>query len=488
MNYLTKEELVAKIKDIEWDDFEAKEARSELPKNIWETVSAFSNTSGGWIVCGVAQHGKQFEIEGVDNPEKIETDFLTALRNKDKFNLILSCKADKIEIDGKTVLAFYVPSSKVKPIWFNNPKNTFIRSGSGDQRATDMEVMAMYHDQSFGTKSDETVKDTSLQELNPSSLDTYRRCIRYDNPSFQAANVPDEEFCYQTGIASRKTGELTYAGLVMLGKRSAIMEALPAFWVDYIEIPGISYGNASQPYTYRMQELDNMWEYYNAIFQRLKLYCDNPMYFTPSGATPEDESQLYALREGLVNFLAHSDLFSPMHPTIRVYFDRIEFQNPGGFHLPLEKALTEIVSQPRNPILIRLFRFAKLGENAGYGIQRMKKWTELTGGAVDFKSDITHSTVTYWRTEKSGFEHNSAQESTNLSTNQSANQPEKSSQKSSQKILDRMKENPEISAKMLADELGITTRAVQKQIAKLRETGRIRREGGDFGGHWVILK
>lgn len=278
----------------------------------------------------------------------------------------------------------------------------------------------------------------------------------------------------------------------MLGKRSAIMEALPAFWVDYIEIPVTSYGNASQPYTYRMQELDNMWEYYNAIFQRLKLYCDNPMYFTPSGATPEDESQLYALREGLVNFLAHSDLFSPMHPTIRVYFDRIEFQNPGGFHLPLEKALTEIVSQPRNPILIRLFRFAKLGENAGYGIQRMKKWTELTGGAVDFKSDITHSTVTYWRTEKSGFEHNSAQESTNLSTNsstnQSANQPEKSSQKSSQKILDRMKENPEISAKMLADELGITTRAVQKQIAKLRETGRIRREGGDFGGHWVILK
>ena len=38
MTYLTKEELVAKIQEIEWDDFEAKAARSELPKNTWATV------------------------------------------------------------------------------------------------------------------------------------------------------------------------------------------------------------------------------------------------------------------------------------------------------------------------------------------------------------------------------------------------------------------------------------------------------------------
>ena len=31
---MTKDELVAKLRDIEWEDFEVKAAKSELPKNV----------------------------------------------------------------------------------------------------------------------------------------------------------------------------------------------------------------------------------------------------------------------------------------------------------------------------------------------------------------------------------------------------------------------------------------------------------------------
>jgi len=44
---MKKNELFERLQDIEWEDFEVKEARTELPKNIWETVSAFANTAGG---------------------------------------------------------------------------------------------------------------------------------------------------------------------------------------------------------------------------------------------------------------------------------------------------------------------------------------------------------------------------------------------------------------------------------------------------------
>ena len=52
---MTKDELIQRLNDIEWEDFEVKEAKSEVHKSSWETVSAFSNTSGGWLVFGVKQ-------------------------------------------------------------------------------------------------------------------------------------------------------------------------------------------------------------------------------------------------------------------------------------------------------------------------------------------------------------------------------------------------------------------------------------------------
>ena len=96
---MTKEELIDRINDIEWEDFEAKEAKSELPKNIWKTVSAFANTSGGWIVLGIKQNDKKFEISGVDNAEKLEQDFQGTLRSQ-KFNEAVDAKSMLYHIDG----------------------------------------------------------------------------------------------------------------------------------------------------------------------------------------------------------------------------------------------------------------------------------------------------------------------------------------------------------------------------------------------------
>ena len=155
---MTKEELLQRLTDIEWDDFEVKEAQNKLPNNVWETVSAFSNTSGGWIVFGVKQKGKRFEVQGVENGEKTESDFLNILRNGQKFNTKMHPKCKKYYIDGKLVLAFFVESSKVKPIYFGNPINTFIRSGSGDRQADETEISAMMRDQAFGVRNCERNK------------------------------------------------------------------------------------------------------------------------------------------------------------------------------------------------------------------------------------------------------------------------------------------------------------------------------------------
>lgn len=93
--------------------------------------------------------------------------------------------------------------------------------------------------------------------------------------------------------------------------------------------------------------------------------------------------------------MAHADYISPMHSTIRVYSDRIEFQNPGRFFINLNRLKEQIVSMPRNPSILKFFRYAKLSENAGYGIDKMLKWNNLTGKDIIFTSELAFSTVIY---------------------------------------------------------------------------------------------
>lgn len=63
----------------------------------------------------------------------------------------------------------------------------------------------------------------------------------------------------------------------------------------------------------------------------------------------------------------------------------------------------------------------------------------------------------------------------------------KSSEKSSEKILDLILNNPTISATQLAEQLGISARAVEKHLANLKAAGKLRRIGGAKGGRWEVV-
>ena len=59
--------------------------------------------------------------------------------------------------------------------------------------------------------------------------------------------------------------------------------------------------------------------------------------------------------------------------------------------------------------------------------------------------------------------------------------------KSREKILALLRDHPEYSARKLAEAIGRTPKAVEKQLSNLKATGVIKRKGPDKGGRWVIL-
>lgn len=474
---MTKEELIIRLNDIEWDDFEVKEASGGLPKSMWETVSAFSNTAGGWIILGVkekkSENGSEYIVNGVANPEQMEQDIVTTLRSRSKFNAPVSCKALKYTIDDKNVLVFEIPLSPHRPVAIKSNGEVYVRTGSGDTLATDLEVDAIVRDASFGAKSEMEVPGTGFKDIDTNSIASYRSYLRDFNRPLSFPTLNDEEFCRKLNIVL-SSGRLSYGSLLMFGKRESVLDALPNFWIDYMEVPGNSYATASQRYTYRMPEQENIWECFQLIMHRLRNFVDAPYMEGPDIFGAEDNSQLFCLREGLVNFCAHSDYFASAHPTIRVFDDRIVMQNPGRFILAADEFRSRILSMPRNPSIIRLFRHPKLSENAGYGIDKISGWKKLTGKSVIFDSDMLISTVTYPLT--------TTKDSRRIGENNGVN-GENNDEK---KVLDIIRQTPSITQPLIAAQTGFSTRKVNRLISSLRTKKKIVRIGKTKGGHWEI--
>lgn len=65
---------------------------------------------------------------------------------------------------------------------------------------------------------------------------------------------------------------------------------------------------------------------------------------------------------------------------------------------------------------------------------------------------------------------------------------EKSSEKSSEKILRMLKEHPSISAQEMANVIGISSRAIEKHLSKMKDNKAIKRVGPAKGGHWEVIE
>ena len=81
--------------------FEAKLARGGLPRNLWETYSAFANTDGGLILLGV-EETKDHALHAVhlDDPEALIRDFWNTINNPQKVSLNILTDSKILSIPG----------------------------------------------------------------------------------------------------------------------------------------------------------------------------------------------------------------------------------------------------------------------------------------------------------------------------------------------------------------------------------------------------
>lgn len=380
---MTKEELLDLLNDIEWEDIEFKKSENQLPTSVWQTVSAFSNSKGGHIVFGVDEKDGQIIITGVQNPEKIQSDFLTTLRGQ-KFNTALSAKSEKYNIDGKIVLVFYIPEMprQSKPIYYGGEiKNSFIRYGSTDQRCTQEEIQRMIREASEQSSDSMIVEGYTLDDLEKETIKKYRNFLSSFDPTSPLLGLSDFDFLKRIGAYSsnrvQKKEGITLGGLLLFGKSEAILERLPNFENQYFYLDATQWG-VEQRWDDRLVSQQNLVETFLLMMDKIKRHMDSP-FFMRDTQRQENLPVMIAIREALVNLLIHQDYFERQIAQIRHFKNSITFINPGTSQIQdIDELYSGDLTAPRNPVIAKAFRLIGWAEVAGTGLLKiLRSWQEM---------------------------------------------------------------------------------------------------------------
>jgi ATP-dependent DNA helicase RecG len=220
-----------------------------------------------------------------------------------------------------------------------------------------------------------------------------------------------------------------------------------------------------------------------------------------------------ALREAVLNAVVHRDYASGAPIQISVYPDRLMIWNPG--ELPhdwtVKKLLSKHASIPFNPDVASVFFRAGMIEAWGRGIERILEACreagtpepeigyEATGLWVVFSYLPEHiafavpvtGEVTDEVTGRTPVETPVKAQTpvkTPVETGKTPVEMAETPVKTPERIIDLLRTNPQMTLAEVAEEIGMSRRAVERATSKLVGEGRLRFVGPRKSGHWETLE
>jgi ATP-dependent DNA helicase RecG len=197
---------------------------------------------------------------------------------------------------------------------------------------------------------------------------------------------------------------------------------------------------------------------------------------------------LDALREILLNAVMHRDYSHYSgYVAIVVFDDRIEIRSYG--RLPNGVTVKQLsgkhISKPTNPLIAGAFHRTGAVEVWGRGTNRVIEMCKKHGAAPPTFEELQGFLIVTFK----------AQIVADGDPGEARGLAEKVGRRlvegladTQRKILDLMRKNPAISKRELAATIGVSTTAVDKNIASLKAKDLVHRIGPDKGGHWDVIE
>jgi ATP-dependent DNA helicase RecG len=437
-------------------------------ESLASEMAAFANTNGGTILIGVADDGS---MPGLSGQDVARINQLISNAASQLVRSPLAVQTENVALEnGRIVIVLTVPKGIDKP-YFDKNGVIWLKAGADKRRVNSKEELRRLFQFTNQFHADELPTKAGIDKLDKLRFrDFLRDVYKQEYP-----DSPGEltQLLQNMNLAT-DDGRLNLAGVLLFAEQPEWI--VPQFVVKAIRYPG------NKIHATDYLDTEDFSGPLPKLFEGALAFVMRNLHKVQAGrgvnAPGLPEIPEAVLEELLVNALVHRDYLVSAPIRLFVFDNRIEIISPG--HLPNNLTVEKIRagnSNIRNPILVSYVAKGLLPYHGlGSGIKRaLEKWP-----AIDFVDDRDGCLFIVTVHRKAVDE----LELVNITPEGSL----KSSPKTEEQILKLMRGDASITTEQLGGVLGITKRAVLKQVEKLKEQGRLRRVGPAKGGHWEVIE
>ena len=325
------------------------EFKRAMPSDLGREICAFANAAGGVILLGVADDG---EVVGIGSHNRLKSEILSIARSADP--------PIKVEVESRdSVLSVRIPPQSAKPYSFGG--RFFVREGASSQQMSREEIREFFFAEGRIRFDETPCPGFSLErDLDEETWAKFRR--RAKVPEHLAPDVA----LHNLGLIG-DDGVMTHAGAFLLArdirKIQSSADLACALFMGTTKTTILDRrGFHSDVYTM----VDEAVEW---VLSKI-----NIAYIIRGGVQREERPELPedAIREALVNAVAHRDYRSTASVHVYLFKDRLEIVSPGGLPPGMTEADLGTKSVPRNRLLFRLLHRMDAVEEIGSGIRRIR--------------------------------------------------------------------------------------------------------------------
>ncbi|MFA5799517.1 MAG: RNA-binding domain-containing protein [Candidatus Peribacteraceae bacterium] len=358
----------------EWSTFECKRAAIE-PARLLETVVAFTNTEGGYIVIGLEDPTKSegaMRLIGISEKPDNVSEFLKLIE-KEIVPPLMHWTSFEVGIEntvGRQDKLVVVKVEKSNDVHSLKRGDTFVRKGRQNVKIGSTEIMRLKYEKGAIEFEREKSGIASLEDLDMSLLRQYKK-------DTEGEGLDDWQFLKDNGLAVGQSGnfELTKAGILLFGKNPSVtLKSKCGIKISHYYGTKPSHTGkpnfVTRPFTVEgplLRQIEQTIEYFGNIVKTSPPKLSGAS-FHPTFLVPE-----WAFQEAITNAVIHRNYFVQDDIQVRFFDDRVEIESPGTYpgHITVENIRTERFA--RNPLIPRTLNRFQTPPNLdiGEGVDRM---------------------------------------------------------------------------------------------------------------------